>query len=794
MSKKNFVFFWLMLFVNSLYSQNTISGKIISQEPVSFSDIHIHIGQKISSSDTSGNYRVTNLPDGITKIYISHIGYQSIDTVINLQGNLEIDFKLKRNTTKLHEVVIQQKNNANSKSVAEQQIKLETIEKYSNKSLGDVLKEVAGISSLKTGNAVVKPIINGLYGSRVPVINNNVKLEDQQWGTEHAPNFDVNAAGKITVIKGASGLQYGGDAIGGLVIIEPINVKKDTLFGKTIVNYDANGKGGSLSSSVHKGNDLGWSWNALATLKYMGDKQAAAYVLSNTGNREANFSGDLKYAAKKFNATAFYSYYKSVIGILSASHTGNVNDLYQSINNKVPSVINDFTYIIQNPKQDVQHHIAKFNFDYYLNESAFIAFQYAFQFNKRLEYDVRRGDYKNTAALDLDLKTNTLNIDFKKSGHDWNFESGLSAATQKNYANPATGIRPLIPNYDKIDFGAYAISSYNFSDSFSVDGGLRYDFSKMDATKYYQKSRWDERGYNETFPEFIAGDYGTQWLTKPNFTFHNISASAGFHKKLEKSWDIFTNVSFASRNPNPSEFFSDGLHHSTGVIELGDLNLKKEQSTKLSVTIRKKFDQFSFEINPYSNHIHDYIFLKPVGFETTIRGAFPVWEYQQTDALLLGIDVQTHWNITNHWQHSFSLAYVNGKDNSKKEPLIDMPPLNLNNKIRFSKKEWNQLILELKSEIVLQQNRYPDNNFYTNIIKDNEFESVLVDISTPPPAYHLLHFYSEMKFNTFKKMNTTVAFSVQNIFNVSYRDYLNRQRFFADEIGRSFQIQLKFNY
>jgi iron complex outermembrane receptor protein len=186
--------------------------------------------------------------------------------------------------------------------------------------------------------------------------------------------------------------------------------------------------------------------------------------------------------------------------------------------------------------------------------------------------------------------------------------------------------------------------------------------------------------------------------------------------------------------------------------------------------------------------------LKPVGFETTIQGAFPVWEYQQTNASLIGIDVQTHWEITNQWQHFLSFAYVNGKDVSNKGPLIDMPPLNINNKIRFSKKEWKDLIMELKSEVVFQQKQYPDNNFYTNIIEDGEFVSVLVDISTPPPAYHLLHFYSEMKFNTFKKTTTTLAFSVQNIFDVSYRDYLNRQRFFADEIGRSFQIQLKFNY
>jgi len=186
--------------------------------------------------------------------------------------------------------------------------------------------------------------------------------------------------------------------------------------------------------------------------------------------------------------------------------------------------------------------------------------------------------------------------------------------------------------------------------------------------------------------------------------------------------------------------------------------------------------------------------LKPVGFETTIRGAFPVWDYQQTNARLLGIDIQTQWNVTNQWQHSLALAYVDGYDQSNNEPLIDMPPLNMNNKIRFSKKEWHELILELKSELVVEQKKYPNNNFTTFIIQDNELTEVKVDISTPPPAYHLLHFYSEMKFNTFKKATITVAFSLQNIFNVAYRDYLNRQRFFADEIGRSFQIQLKFNY
>ena len=188
------------------------------------------------------------------------------------------------------------------------------------------------------------------------------------------------------------------------------------------------------------------------------------------------------------------------------------------------------------------------------------------------------------------------------------------------------------------------------------------------------------------------------------------------------------------------------------------------------------------------------MFLTPVGFETTIRGAFPVWEYQQTNALLTGFDFETQWNINGNWLHHFSLAYVKGKDLTNNEALIDMPPLNINNKIQFAKKEWNHLLLELKSEIVTKQSQFPDNNFITNIIVNNELKPVLIDVSSSPAAYQLLHFYSEIKFKITSKINTTVSFSVQNIFNTSYRDYLNRQRFFADELGRNFQLQLKINY
>lgn len=794
MLKRKYLVFCGFLFSVCIFSQNTISGKITNQENIPLEGSHIHIGKKTGTPDALGNYFIKNVSSGKVKVHVSYIGHQSIDTLVVLNNDLVLNFKLKELTFRLNEINVIHARNTINKSVLEQKIKEEAIEKYSSKSLGDALKEIAGVTTLKTGSTIVKPVINGLYGSRVPVINNNVRMEDQQWGTEHAPNFDINSAAKITMIKGASGLQYGGDAVGGLVIIEPVSVKKDTLFGKTILSFDSNGRGGSITSSIHKGNLLGWSWNVLGTLKYLGDREAPNYVLSNTGNREANFSGDVRYSNKKYDFTAFYSYYDAEIGILSASHTGNANDLYNSINNQIPSIVNDFTYTIKNPKQEVKHHIIKANYNYYFDETASLAIQYAFQYNKRLEFDVRRGNFNNKPALDLDLKTHAINIDYKKNLHDWNIKSGVYTSLQSNVANPNTGVRPLIPDYTKIDLGTYGIISHDFSDSFTLETGLRYDFSKTNATKFYFKSRWEERGYSSEFASFIVGDYANQLLTEPTFTFHNISGSVGFHKAFDSGLNWYTNLSYAMRNPNPSEFFSDGLHHSTGVIELGDLALDKESSLKLTSTLQKKWESFSVELNPYINSIQNYMFLKPVSFETTIRGAFPVWQYQQTNARLVGIDTQTNWKINSNWNHSLAFAYVNGSDLTQNIPLIDIPPFTASTKIQYSNDKWNHFLIEVKGELVGRQKQFPNNNYTTNIVVNNVLTPVEVDISTPPNSYELLHIYSEIKFKTFNKGITTLAFSVQNILNTTYRDYLNRQRFFADEIGRNFQIQLKFNY
>lgn len=774
-------------------SQATLSGKVTNTLNQPLDGAHIHIDNLHATSLPDGTYTLPNIPAAPHRVVISYIGYKSFDTVVNIYSNMVINATLRPESTQLEEIVLVETVHAKS-IVHEQRLSAKTIEKYSNASLGDALKEIAGVSALKTGTTIVKPVINGLHSSRVPVINNNVRLEDQQWGTEHAPNLDINSAGRVSVIKGASALQYGGDAIGGLVVIEPVSVLNDTLFGRTIITGDSNGRGGSITSSLHKGAASGWAYNAGGTFKYMGDRSTPNYVLSNTGNREANFSGDVAYRGSDYALGATYSFYNTTIGIAEATHIGNVNDLVRAINSGQPTVSRPFTYDINAPRQEVQHHLAKLNFDTTLANGSALALQYAFQLNRRREFDLRRGSFIDIPALDLTLATHTLNADWKQVLNKTTLKAGVNGSAQYNTAATDTGVRPLIPTYNKFDAGAYAIVSHALSSTLTAEAGARYDFTHIDATKFYQKSRWDNLGYNGVYDSFITQDFGSQWLTNPKFTFHNISASAGIRKDWSNNLSLLGNMSIAVRNPNPGELFSDGLHHSNATIELGSLGLKKETAYKVSAILLQTGGTFSFEVTPYLNSISNFIYLTPTAVEYTIRGAFPVYSYRQTNALLTGADLTTNWNITANLSHSLTAAYVHATNTTAGEPLIDMPPFTFANNLRYTAQNFYNLYTELRSEAVFTQTRYPNNDFFADVPVNGELVPTLVNISRPPAGYHLLHFTTGVQFAMGGTSALAVNLSVNNIFNTAYRDYLNRQRLYTDEAGRNFKIQLKFNY
>ncbi len=782
-------------------SQNcslTLSGKVIDLHDgslLSGATLVVAETETIVQTSLDGVYSIPNLcPNTSYSIKVLHSYCTPKTFSLKISGDSVRDFKLEHHLEELNEIILEGKAYENkTTTVLEKNLNQETLEQYSAGTLGDALNSLSGVSSLNKGNGIVKPIINGLHSSRIIMINNGVRMQDQEWGKEHAPNIDVNSVGRLTLVKSASALQYGGDAMGGIIIAEGPKVAiKDSLYGKTMLFGASNGRGGGITSQLTKSFENGIYGTAQGTFKRFGDVEAADYVMSNTGLYEKDIS--LRIGLNRFNygIEGYYSYYNTTIGILRSAHAANASSQIRAINSNEPLIIRNFTYDIGYPNQDVKHHLARIKGFKNFKSLGKVNFQYDYQKNKRFEYDIRRGNDRDTPALDLELDTHTVLVDVKKAYDALELKYGIMGRFQTNFANPDTGIRRLIPDYDKYDYGVYVIGDYKINDKWQVESGIRFDYSFIDAFKYYKNSVWIERGYDLLFPDIVVNELSTQLLTNPKLEFNNLSATIGFNYNISEKSSLFFNQSMASRAPNPSELFSDGLHHAIARIELGDLRLKSEIGHKTDLTYRFENERFNFSVNPFHNLIQDFILIKPTGLRETIRGNFQVWEYRQTEVQLLGVDIDASYNLNKALKFTHQLSLVKGYERGNDLPLINMPPVNTKNQISYFNQKLNNLVLSLESEYVFAQNEYPDNNFevYIPVLETTE----TLDISTPPNAYHLLKLNGSMDFKVSKTTSLKVGLDITNLLNTSYRSYLNLLRYYADDLGRNFLLNLKLNY
>lgn len=783
------------------YSQNcnnNFTGRIVDfhdGKPLYGSTIIVKGVNEKFFSDLDGYFTISNLCNKWYVFEIFHPQCKSKELSVKIYENINKTIRLEHHVEELNEVILYSNSfNEKSKTLIENKISSETLEKYSGVTLGDVLSSLSGVSSLKTGNSVVKPVINGLHSSRVVVINNGVRMEDQEWGAEHSPNIDINSLGSVTLIKGAGALQYSGNALGGVIVAEAPNFSlKDSVYGKTLYRYATNGRGSTATSKLTKTHINGLYYSAQLTYKRFGDFEAPNYELTNTGVEERNASFRLGLNRFKYGFEAYYSIFNNEIGILRASHSHSAQDQIRSINSDTPLIIDEFSYKINAPKQDVTHQILRFKGFNRFEGLGKLSLQYNFQQNIRLEYDIRRGNDKDKPSTDLELDTHSLMIDLDSQiNNSLNLKTGIVARYQNNFPSPETGVRRIIPDYEKYDMGIYSILDFKINDKLVIEAGGRYDHSSMDVLKYYRKSFWNYRNYQDQFPEIVIEEVQNQILTNPKLIFDNFSTTFGSRYNFNNFQSLYFNYSIASRMPNPSEFFSEGLHHSSARIELGDLRFNSEIGHKITLTFKLQKKNINLSINPYINTIKDFILIEPTQIQQTVRGNFQVWEYRQTNAQLIGLDIDASLAFNKNLFLDNQFSIVKGRDLLKDEPLISIPPVNINNEIVYQNPKINNLRLSLKSEYVFSQNEYPDNNFEVFVPLSQTTE--IVDISTPPSAYHLLNFNSSINIKTNDKYRLVVSFEIANLLNRSYRNYLNRLRYYSHDLGRNFVFGIKHEF
>ena len=351
----------LILFGFTFFSaQQTfkIQGKIIDfHDKVPLKNAVIKIGDYTENSDTNGNFSFSSIKKGNYIITATHPDCEPLTEKITVNKDLEITLNLEHHTADIETVTIHAAYK-NSSAIIIKTLDKKDIERNSTESLGNILSGISGVSALKTGNNIAKPIIHGLYGSRIAVINNGVKMAEQEWGVEHAPNVDITHFEHIDVIKGASALKYGSDAIGGVVLLIPENFKKtDTLKGSVNLSGISNGRGMGVDLNLVKTWENGWGVKTNGGFKKLGDLETPENLLMNTGMNFSSFGFTVQNNSFLQGISADYSMTDQEIGIFRGSHIGNLEDFYTVLNSDMPIYTSDFSYSIDNPKQQIQHHL-----------------------------------------------------------------------------------------------------------------------------------------------------------------------------------------------------------------------------------------------------------------------------------------------------------------------------------------------------------------------------------------------------------------------------------------------------
>jgi iron complex outermembrane receptor protein len=453
-----------------------------------------------------------------------------------------------------------------------------------------------------------------------------------------------------------------------------------------------------------------------------------------------------------------------------------------------PLIIQPFSYQIGEPNQLTEHHMASTEVNWWYNDSSKLSLRIGQQINKRQEFDVRRNSH--LPIIDLTLYTTDVQLDWKHpEWHGFKGFIGTQYFYQDNNNNFGTGTTPFIPNYNTTRLSSFIIENYAFHSS-ALEMGLRVDLENNSA-----------RGRQTNQDLFIS-----------EYSFENLTASVGFIKESSNGVSFRSNIGVAWRPPNMSELYSFGQHgfknqfgllryysddngnlKTDKVLDFNDSEVNPEKGYKWINELDFKKKRYSWKLTAYVNYIDNYIYQRPIGIFSTVRGVMPFYIIEQSDALLAGADFTYHYNLSKNLEGVLGGSYLWSKNIKKNESLINQPPVNINAKLILKTKDFwkvKQSVITLRSSYTFKQFLAPRTISPQSIIDGSVAINpgdAIFDFTDAPDGYFLLNASWGYAIGHFKGQ-----LELRNILNQKYRSYLNEMRYFADEMGTNFLISINY--
>lgn len=628
--------------VHAGYQNNLpdLSGVVVNAstgEPVAGASILIEELNRGVAADADGAFAFQRLSPGSYTLYVRAIGYRSLTLELNHPDDSPVSVSLQPSILMGDEVIVTGSPlGRGAQYQPSQAFNRAVLQQKAAPSLGEILDGSPGISTRSFGSAPARPVIRGMDGDRVLVLQNGERMGDLS-GTavDHAVSLDPLSMDRVEVIRGPASLLYGSSAIGGVV----------NLFSNDMPREWDSGTSGSLSTHVATVNDMG---AGVARAQHGWDRFAV------TGRVVYRQGGDIRTPDGRLPDTAINNFsYGGGLGYRSGPFETGLSVTGMDYTYGLPEVIDD-------PDENVEIRMNRTNIQSISNlqmtgffEDAELRIHFSDYQHDEIEIEINPdGTIDEDLEISFDQQTlsSSLLLRHRPVGR-LQGAVGLSFGLSQLAVG---GGEALTPNAGSYFLAGYVYEEIRLNPALTMKTGARLEFKE---TFVKTNELFTDPGAFEDRSDLIFA-----WALGLNFS------PAG-------NWESGFHIARAFRTPGVEELYSDAPHLAAGSYDVGDPTLGNETSLGTDVFVRYRTSRLVSELSLFANRINSYINFSPTGVIHEPSG-LPIFQYGSTDALLYGFEFETNYAVTDHLRAGLGLDYVRGRERGGEEHNLPfIPPL-----------------------------------------------------------------------------------------------------------------------
>lgn len=602
--------------------------------------------------------------------------------------------------------------------------------KQRQSTIGDTLSSQAGITSTGFGPNSSRPVIRGLDGPRIRVLQNSLGILDASTQSlDHNIPIDPLLVDQIEIVKGPMALLYGSSAVGGVVNIVTNRTHSEYEEGllnefQTQAESVNNGFGSSFRMDYGKKN---WMIHLDGATKNIQNQKIPGYARSERLRKSSPLTSGESEAKNKVPNT-FNQQNTLGTGVTRFFNQGHVGLSFSNFQNTygTPAEKDVSINMLQN----------RFELDGEIKFSGLL---------KKIEFRSAQTDYRHK-----EIEHGATGTIFKNFGN----ESRLDAHHESGIVKGVTGLHSQTFTFKAIGDEAFLPSSENAILSL-------FSFQKMAYGKNTTSA--GARIENSKTKKIESTNFGAS----DSFGFTNLGASLGQQYQLNLENSFTLNYSYTERSPNFQELLSNGAHLATGTFEEGNQHLQKEKSHALELGYKFEKSQTKYNLNLYAQRFQDYISLNPQGVDDAESG-LPVYRYEQMgDSLFYGVDLDGKTKVQSVAKNDLNLItrfdLVRAQDLKTKKSIARISPPRMTLGLELASEAWTS---DVETQYVFEQTQTAPNETRTE-------RYMLTNLGT---RYAFTKIGSKLE----------LFFRLRNIFDVMARSHTSTLKEISPLPGRNF--------